>query len=188
VIADGNGNLYGTTYLGGSDIVGIVYRIAPDGSEAVLHTFSGSDGFFPYADLIVDGSGNLYGTTSEGGTNDDGTVFKLASDGTETVLYSFAGETKHDGAFPYAGLIMDKSGDLYGTTFAGGRGCRAGHGCGTVFKIAADGSETVLHSFKEQSDGAGPSADLIADNAGDLYGITSSGGAHGYGTVFTLGK
>jgi uncharacterized repeat protein (TIGR03803 family) len=96
---------------------GVVFKLAPDGTETVLHFFAGgpSDGYAPYAGLIADGAGNLYGTTFGGGASFNGLVFKLAPDGTETVLYSFAGGPS-DGAAPYAGLIADRAGNLYGTT------------------------------------------------------------------------
>ncbi len=189
--ADGSGNLYGTT----AD--GTVFKLAPpippatSWTEIVLHFFAGgtSDGSEPLAGLIFDSSGNLYGTTSEGGGTGCsagigcGTVFKLAppfppaTSWTETVLHSFAGGGS-DGAFPEARLITDLSGNLYGTTYeGGGTGCSYGRGCGTVFKLAPGGTETVLYSFTGGSDGAQPSAGLIADGAGNLYGTTSSGGA-----------
>jgi uncharacterized repeat protein (TIGR03803 family) len=183
------GNLYGTTYNGGASGVGTVFKLAPnqDGSwtESVLHSFNGSDGANPRAGLIFDAAGSLYGTTSFGGASNAGTVFKLApnQDGswTESVLHSFHGS---DGANPYAGLIFDAAGNLYGTTQAGGASLY-----GTVFKLAPnqDGSrtESVLHKFNG-SDGANPYAGLIFDAAGNLYGTTYQGTAHGRGTVFKL--
>lgn len=190
VIADGSGNLYGTTFAGGTDLGGIVFKIAPDGTETVLHSFdSEGDGLRPYAGLVADTSGHVYGTTTVGGAKHDfGTVFMLAADGTETVLYSFLGG-KTDGAYPYGGLIMDGNGNLYGTTYGGGHpACQSGYGCGTVFKLAADGTEQVLHFFKDNGDGSGPSTGLLADKKGNLYGTTSSGGSHGYGTIFEIGN
>ncbi|HEX4113822.1 MAG TPA: choice-of-anchor tandem repeat GloVer-containing protein [Stellaceae bacterium] len=187
VIADASGNLYGTTFAGGASYGGAVFKLAPDGTETVLHSFAGEDGLLPYAGLIADAAGNLYGTTTQGGVDhDDGAVFMLAPDGTETVLHSFVGG-KTDGAYPYGSLVADRSGNLYGTTYGGGgSGCQPGYGCGTVFKLAPDGTETLLHSFREASDGAGPSAGLLADKRGNLYGVTSSGGEHGCGTVFEV--
>src|SRR5436190_2003791 len=99
-----------------------------------------------------------------------------ASAQTLTTLYSFTGS---DGARPYAGLIADASGNLYGTTDNGGAS-----GYGTVFKVTPTGTETVLYSFTGGSDGAYPLAGLIADASGNLYGTTYLGGANGYGTVF----
>ncbi|HEY3778600.1 MAG TPA: choice-of-anchor tandem repeat GloVer-containing protein [Rhizomicrobium sp.] len=193
LIRDAAGNLYGTTEYGGTSGFGTVFRFAPDGTETVLYSFAGGeDGAYPAAALIMDGSGNFYGTTVGGGNGGCegegcGTVFKLAPDGTETVLHAFAGGS--DGSGPAAGLIMDISGDLYGTTAAGGgTGCYS-YGCGTVFKLAPDGAETVLYAFQGGSDGGNPSAGLIADKSGNLYGTTQYGGTGGIvsaGTVFEV--
>ena len=190
LIMDASGNLYGTTSSGGADAGGTVFKLAPNGSggymESVPHSFTGgSDGGGPYAGLIIDSAGNLYGTTS-GGASGYGTVFKLAPNGsggyTETTLYTFTGGS--DGANSYAGLIMDTSGNLYGTTSGGGSGY------GTVFKLAPNGSggytETTLHAFTGQPDGANSYAGLIMDTSGNLYGTTYGGGASGNGAVFKL--
>jgi uncharacterized repeat protein (TIGR03803 family) len=158
------------------------------GTETLLHSFSGPDGSQPEAGLVADAAGNLYGTTVGGGAVAGpcpsgfslgcGTVFKVTSAGAESVLYSFTGGS--DGANPYAGLIADAAGNLYGTTVNGGTGpCNLGAGCGTVFKVAPTGAKTVLHNFAGYpSDGESPSAGLIADVAGNLYGTTAySGGS-----------
>jgi len=162
---------------------GTVFKLDPSGEETVLHSFTYSDGAFPDAGLIRDKAGNLYGTTSGGdlvcGLQGCGTVFKVDPSGHETVLHSFTNSP--DGAGPYAGLVMDKAGNLYGTTLNGGA-C----GYGTVFKLDPSGHETVLHSFTNSPDGAGPYANLVRDKAGNLYGTTEEGGASGYGTVFRL--
>jgi len=190
LIADGAGNLYSTTFEGGADGYGVVFKLAPNGTETVLHSFAdnGSDGYFPEAGLIKDKTGNLFGTTVRGGADNDGVVFKLAPNGTETVLYSFTGGS--DGAEPDAGLIMDKKGNLYSTTYEGGSGdCtfNGTTGCGVVFKLAPDGTETVLHSFTGGSDGSVPVAGLIMDKKGNLYGTTSEGGGvRDAGVVFKL--
>jgi uncharacterized repeat protein (TIGR03803 family) len=201
LVRDNAGNLYGTTVYGGGSGCGgygcgTVFKIAPDGTETVLHVFSGAnDGAMPLAGLILDGSGNLYGTTWEGGTSQDGIVFELAPDGTETVLHNFLGG--NDGRWPLSKLLRTKTGALYGTTFyGGGTGC-GGFGCGTVFKLAPDGTETVLHAFR-RTDGARPRSALIADKSGYIYGTTSEGGnrhancrddpGSGCGTVFKLQK
>jgi uncharacterized repeat protein (TIGR03803 family) len=155
--------------------------------EKVLHSFNGGDGANPAAGLIFDAAGNLYGTTTGGGTSGYGTVFELTPMGgggwTETILYSFGNGT--DGAIPYAGLIFDAAGNLYGTTFGGG----PYGGAGTVFELtptAGGGwTETVLHSFNG-GDGANPVAGLIFDAAGNLYGTTTGGGTYGGGTAFEL--
>jgi len=189
LIEDKSGSLYGTTYLGGADNFGTIFELAPDGTESVLYSFSGSsrDGANPLAGLIVDSAGNLYGTTAGGGHYNDnkcepggcGTVFELAPDGTETVLYRFTGGK--DGGNPYAGLIMDKAGNLYGTTLFGGPG-----GSGVVFRLAPDGTETVLSHFKNGIDFDSPHASLIQDKAGNLYGTTFLGGGYGFGSVFKI--
>jgi uncharacterized repeat protein (TIGR03803 family) len=186
LIADSAGNLYGTTLVGGSGGFGTVFKLAPNGTETVLHTFAGgSDGEYPAAGVIADSSGNLYGTASSGGAHDSGSVYKLAPNGALTTLYAFAGGK--DGAQPRAGLIADSAGNLYGTTQAGGgKGCD-GTGCGTIFKLAPSGTETVLHAFAAGSDGAEPYAGLIADSAGNLYGTTvAGGGANGDGTIYRI--
>ncbi|MGD0191210.1 MAG: choice-of-anchor tandem repeat GloVer-containing protein [Rhizomicrobium sp.] len=214
LIADSQGNLYGTTYFGGIGgdcghvgwCGGTVFKLSPDGTETVLHTFCGQppvsanpqcrDGYYPNGGVILDAGGNIYGTTESGGngTFASGTVFKIAPDGKETLLYSFCPtETCTDGADPAGGLIRDAQGNLYGTA-GGGNGfyCRSS-GCGTVFKLAPDGTETVLHSFcvsEDCPDGFGPVGTLVADRRGNLYGVTSYGGActtqYGCGTIFEI--
>jgi uncharacterized repeat protein (TIGR03803 family) len=145
----------------------------------VFHSFTGSsDGANPLNGLVIDG-GNLYGTGSYGGASNNGVVFKLNIAGVATVLHSFAGGA--DGANPEGVLIKDKSGNLYGTTTAGGVS-----GTGTVFRVSAAGVERVLYSFAGGTDGAIPEAGLAWDAAGNLYGTTTAGGANGNGTVFRL--
>lgn len=185
LIADSAGNLYGTTENGGARGFGTVFEVAANGSETVLYSFTGrKDGGTPLAGLITDKLGNLFGTTVYGGRGGYGTVFKLTPSGTETVLYSFSGG--NDGGRPQAGLIRDKKGNLFGTTVLGGAS-----GLGTAFKLAADGKETVLHSFSGGSDGATPVAPLKMTSAGNLYGTTIYGGGSnncqgGCGTVFEI--
>jgi len=186
--ADSAGDLYGTTSAGGDTGPGIVFKIAPDGTETVLHTFRGPDGGRPAARLTLDEAGNLYGMTMEGGRGCEvgcGTVFRLAPDGTETVLHSFR-NNRRDGQHPTSGVIMDAAGNLYGTTPGGGnKGCGL-HGCGVVFKIAPDETETLIHLFGAAGDGATPSSGLIMDNAGNFYGSAEEGGSAGGGTIFKL--
>jgi uncharacterized repeat protein (TIGR03803 family) len=180
LIQDSAGNLYGTTVSGGDSGLGVVFRLNTGNTETVLHAFAGPDGATPHGGLVLDGFGNLYGTTSSGGASGLGTVFKVDTSGTEIVLHSFAGNP--DGANPYAGLVMDDSGNLYGTTENGGAS-----GFGTVFKVDITGKETVLHSFAGgSSDGADPKAGVILDPTGNLYGTTFKGGSRGKGTVFKL--
>ncbi|HEV2380969.1 MAG TPA: choice-of-anchor tandem repeat GloVer-containing protein [Terriglobia bacterium] len=159
----------------------------------VFHTFSDADGDRLQGGLIRDGGGNLYGTTVAGGNGGDcinyfgggcGVVFKLDPSGNETVLYNFSGGA--DGAYPYAGLVRDAAGNLYGTTLYGGNTSSCVDGCGAVFKVDPAGNETVLHTFTGGGDGGAPYAGLILDGAGNLYGTTYGGGPYGDGTVFKL--
>ena len=177
---DQAGNLYGTTTVGGVYNHGTVFKLAPnrDGRwmESVLYNFpGGNEGDGPYGGLIFDDAGNLYGTTTIGGQRNNGTVFKLTASGdwTESVLYSFTGY--NDGGVPWAGLIFDQAGNLYGTTFWDGT-----NGVGTVFMLTpgVNGSwtERVLYSFRDLGDGSYPSGSLVLDQAGNLYGTTTSGG------------
>jgi uncharacterized repeat protein (TIGR03803 family) len=176
---DNDGNFYGTTFAGGDDDDGTVFRVTPHGRESILHSFTGgSDGGFPTGDLIVGFDGNLYGTTEGGGDSGFGTVFQLTLTGEETVLYSFTGGS--DGGNPLGGVIMDGDGNLYGTTKNGGAGL-----LGTVFKLTP-GKEKVLHSFTTGGDGANPHGGLIMDGDGNLYGTTTDGGALNQGTAFKL--
>lgn len=182
LIQDTVGNLYGTTSSGGYGF-GVVFILDTTKHETVLYAFKGLDGARPHGVLVLDQNGNLYGTTSAGGDFGLGTVFKIDSKGAETVLHSFSGDP--DGGNPYAGLVMDISGNLYGTTENGGT-----FGFGTIFQIEfnqtdTNASETVLYSFAGGSaDGADPKARLILDSNSNLYGTTFTGGSGGYGTVF----
>jgi uncharacterized repeat protein (TIGR03803 family) len=163
-------------------------------TESVLYSFAGApDGANPYSSgLVQDAQGNLYGTTAAGGDascsgtigTGCGIVFKLDTAGNEIVLHSFTGP---DGAVPYAGVVLDAQGNLYGTTLAGGA-----NGVGTVFKVDANGNETVLYSFCAflnpacNNNGGEPQAGLVRDAQGNLYGTTIFGGAFDAGTVFEL--
>jgi uncharacterized repeat protein (TIGR03803 family) len=196
VIRDATGNLYGTTSAGGASNVGTVFKLSKTG-ETVLYSFCPggppcTDGANPGAGLVQDAIGNLYGTAG-GGTGCSGrgcgVVFRLDTTGKETVLYSFcpAGIPCTDGANPSGGLIQDGSGDFYGTTMiGGGSGCRNGYGCGTVFRLDTNGTETVLYSFTGFPDGQYPGAGVIRDGSGNFYGTTGIGGIFNKGTVFKL--
>jgi uncharacterized repeat protein (TIGR03803 family) len=180
LVMDSVGNLYGTTNQGGASGFGTVFKVSMAGKETVLYSFKGSkDGEYPRSGLVRDKNGNFYGTTNEGGASSSGTVFKLSKSGKETVLYSFAGGA--DGMSPLGGLVRDTTGSLYGTTQLGGTA-----GNGTVFKVSGKGRETVLHSFNIATDGGFPSAGLVRDNKGNLYGTAGGGGTGGSGTVFKL--
>lgn len=183
VIRDGSGNFYGTTTEGGAYGSGTVYKLSPAGKLTVLYNFgaSSTDGNDPVAGLVRDSLGNLYGTTYQGGANGYGTIFKISPAGEETILYNFA-STSTDGFYPEAGLVMDKSGNLYGTTAYGGV-----HDKGTVFEVTATGSYSTLYSFGAgKTDGSLPAAGLTLDAKGLLYGTTSYGGANNDGTIFRL--
>jgi uncharacterized repeat protein (TIGR03803 family) len=186
-----DGKLFGTTVNGGKYGYGTVYELTPGSTgweKAILHSFAGgSDGAYPYGELAADASGNLYGTTNGGNGKGEGygTIFELSpgSGGTwtENVLHTFTGA---DGSFSYAGLALDMSGNLYGTTYDNG----PGH-YGTVFELSPSGglwTMTTLHSFTG-SDGAFPEAPLLITDDGTLYGTTSGGGqGNGSGTLFKL--
>lgn len=191
LISDSRRHLYGVTHIGGKFGSGIVFELSYSVSggswtEQVLYSFTGGgDGQQPYCDLIMDSSGNLYGTTFEGGSGYYGTVFELSYSGgswNEQVLYSFKGGS--DAAYPEAGLHLDSSGVLYGTTVSGGA-----YNSGTVFELSQSGgvwTESVLHSFGGSGDGTFPYSVLVQSPKGKLFGTTESGGASGNGTVFEL--
>ncbi len=203
LLADGNGNFYGTTVLGGPHNLGTVFELSPKtgGGWAViiLHSFSGADGNFPSGRLRLDKDGTLYGTTQQGGvaptcpltanTPGCGTVYKLVNNGdgnwTETVLHSFTGAS--DGAFPNDGVNFDVAGNIYGSTSDGGA-C-SDLGCGKIFKLTNNSgtwTESIVYTFTGGSDGADPSG-VIFDSAGNMYGVTSGGGSScSCGTVFEL--
>jgi uncharacterized repeat protein (TIGR03803 family) len=185
-----NGDLYGTTYSGGANGSGTVFRITPTGTLTTLYSFCSrpgcADGKYPGAALVQATNGNFYGTTSGGGSNNFGTLFKITANGSLTTLYSFCSQSNcTDGEGPGA-LIQATNGDLYGTTVGDGSTSD-----GTVFKITQSGKLTTLYSFCSQAncaDGFHPGARLVQATDGDFYGTTYEGGANGYGsgTVFKI--
>jgi uncharacterized repeat protein (TIGR03803 family) len=192
LVQGGDGNFYGVTSSGGRGVSGsngflggTVFKITPEGTETILHRFSGPDGESPQAGLIQGSDGNFYGTT-DSGTNSLGTVFKLTPEGVETTLYSFSGS---DGAFPYASLIQGSDGNFYGTT--GGGGTNEG---GTMFQLTPAGIVTVLYSFPNTSGeyagtqlpGAEPNTNLMQGSDGNLFGTTFEDGAYDRGYFFRL--
>ena len=185
LIRDAAGNLYSTFgYGGGTSFSGGVFKVAADGTETVLYSFTGgADGAFPISALVRDRAGNLYGTTTQGGSAGAGVVFKLDASGTETVLHNFTGGK--DGVDPVGGLLRDKAGNLYGTTSLGGSS-----NDGVVFKISPDGKETILHTFTGSTkDGKYPTyTSLLMDVQGTLYGVTEEGGSSGGGILYKLSK
>jgi uncharacterized repeat protein (TIGR03803 family) len=186
------GTLYGTTSLGGSNQRGTVYSLSPsasgDWTESAIYNLTSSDGFDPYASLSFDGTGNFYGTTDQNGENGGGVVFEV-SPGTGgnwngRVLHAFSEGL--DGGTLYGSLAIDKSGNLYGTTYYGGK-----FGFGTVFELirGPNGRWTgnTIHNFTGSSDGGNPYAGPTLDSAGNVYGTAVNGGfGFGYGTVYEL--
>ena len=194
-----DGAFYGTTYLGGTNGTGTVFKVNADGSGyTVLHNFTqtapngaNTDGTNPAAALIQGADGALYGTTPSGGAGGSGTVFRLTTDGlTFTVLHNFGATVNSlpDGTYPAAALVQGADGALYGTTQAGGTNT-----AGTVFKVSSEGTlYTLLHAFGAadgtgaNSDGAAPVAALIQGVDGLMYGTASQGGVNANGTAFSL--
>ncbi len=179
LLLDNAGNLYGVTAYGGPSNDGVIFRITTGGSFTVLHNFTGADGSLAYGTPVPDGVGNLYGTAAQGGTYGWGTVWKLTSTGALSVLHQFTGGTG-DGGYPLAGLVRDKTGNLYGVTYYGGSA-----GQGSVFRVKGR-TFTLLHSFNCASDGCYPVGALTIDKNGSLYGTGNVGGAHGVGTVWKI--
>jgi uncharacterized repeat protein (TIGR03803 family) len=190
LIRDSAGNLFSTTSAAGAFSGGTVFKLSPTGKLTVLHSFGrANDGRFPTGGVIMDSSGNLFGTTFAGGGSGFGTVYKVGSTGSETVLHSFDNR-QGEGQNPIGGLLLDASGNLFGTTASGGdlNAC-AGEpspGCGLVFELVSGKREIVLHIFDENADGAQPLAALIQDPSGNLLGTTANGGPNGFGVVFKL--
>jgi uncharacterized repeat protein (TIGR03803 family) len=182
-----DGNLYGTTSVGGIGF-GTIFRVSAKGTVSTLHTFDSSDGAFPEAGLVEAESG-FYGTTSEGGAKSSyGTVYKIMAPGT-LGAESFDGS---HGAFPSAGLVLATDGNLYGTTSAGGgnpQNCKMSPGCGTLFKMGPGRLLTSLYTFCLQTgcpDGFSPAGGLVQGTDGNFYGTTGAGGLGFHGTVFSL--
>ncbi len=186
LILDSAGDLYGTTANGGVAGAGTVFELMPNGgtwTEKVLHSFNTKYGFEPVAGVIMDASGNLYGTTMTASTY-GGDVFELVSNSgkwTEKVLHTF--KTSRYGWSPRASLVLDTSGNLYGTTNGGGA-----HDDGVVFELTTNHGKwtaKVLHDFSGTY-GMYPLGGLTLDSVGNLYGTTSQGGSHSGGTLFEL--
>jgi uncharacterized repeat protein (TIGR03803 family) len=202
VAFDASGNLYGTTSEGGaftncSTGCGVVFELTPGSggwTKSLPYDFLGSrDGSNPFVGLVRDAAGNLYGTTGNGGVSGKGTVFELSPNvgggWTETVLHSFSGG--NDGANPYGGLLIDASGNIYGTANGGANQTCVG-GCGLVFKLSHTSGGwhgTALHVFTGGKDGSHPSGGLVFDAAGNLYGSATQGSkceVPGCGLIFEL--
>lgn len=199
LVAGPDGGLYSTTYLGngGLDDCGVVFEVKPgtrapasvltEWSEDLLHIFGlhGSDGCNPNGGVIFDQAGNVYGAADGYGNDHQGVVYELSPSGSNwiyTILYTFTDNNAGDSLV--GDLIFDSAGNLYGVSSQGGA-----YGFGEIYELSASGSgwtENVIHSFQNGADGANPEAGLIADNSGNFYGTTSTGGAHQDGTVFML--
>jgi uncharacterized repeat protein (TIGR03803 family) len=188
------GNIYGTTILGGSSNVGVVYELMPPvppsktWTEEILWNFTGPDGANPQNTVIFDANGSLLSTTKQGGAYGFGTVFKLTPSGNgwlETNIYDFQGG--NDGKYPIGGLIADSSGNLYGATTDGGGDNLGG---GVVYELIPSGNTytfRLLYTFPgNPGQGCGPRATLSMDAAGNLYGTTYCHGPYGQGSVFKL--
>jgi len=189
--------LYGTTMDGGTGPgdtgYGTVWAVSTTtGKETILHTFTVNsqppyDGLEPLGGVVLDAKGNIYGTTVAGGMQNGsgyGSIYKIAKNGkqyVEGVLYSFSGGL--DGAYPYYGTpVLDKAGNLYGTTAGGGQ-----YSGGTVFKLSPGGMLTTLHSFNSTGgDGYSPDAGVVLDTKGNIYGATPIGGAYGDGVLYEI--
>jgi uncharacterized repeat protein (TIGR03803 family) len=173
------GNIYGTTDFGGSANFGTLFKIAPDGTEIILHSFgTGTDGSEPDGGVTINQStGDLYGTAESGGASGNGVIWELAANGNYSVLHDFSST---DGSFIRGRMIRDTLGNFYGTALFGGV-----NGDGTVFKYSFDGVFSVLHTFNG-TDGEFPEHGVIRDRAGNLYGVTAFGGASDNGTVYKI--
>jgi uncharacterized repeat protein (TIGR03803 family) len=192
-----DGNLYGTTQMGGSENDGTIFRATTSGQLTTLFNFTGSGaGSQPYFGLVVDSAGNFYGVTGNGGTKRQGSVFQVTSAGKVSLVYSFCQQTKcTDGANPQGGVVVGTDSNLYGATYTGGTHSNVycddqgvSIPCGTVFKLTPAGELTTLYDFcalANCADGANPNG-VIQGTDGNFYGTTSNGGAYDVGTVFKL--
>ena len=174
-----DGNFYGTTYDGGANDAGTVFRITSGGRFASLYSFTnGTDAGFPTSGLVLGPDGNFYGTTAGDSIATFGSVFQITPTGTLTTLHAFTGS---DGSFPDAKLALAPDGNFYGTTYTGGAS-----GYGTVFRVSPGGVFASLYSFTNADDGRGPSAALALGADGNLYGTTALNVTNNDGTVFQV--
>ncbi len=204
LVRDASGNLYGTTLGSGFSGLSVVFKLTPGGKETSYVPSANINFGSLDSPVALDAKGNVYGMVPFGGTPNCGwdyhglgcgTLFKMTANGKFTTIHTFKGT---DGMYPESGLVRDTKGNLYGAAMFGGiRTCRAvgnhinnAPGCGAIFKVDVDGKYTVLHTFSNHKDGAGPLG-VIIDSEDNLYGIASGGGDHhgnpfGYGTIFKL--
>lgn len=176
---DAQGNLYGTTSSGGTNYYGVVFKLTPAGTYSVLYNFTVGS-LYDTSSVVADQEGNVYGTTGNAGVSGFGSVFKLTPTGTESTLHSFS-PAGRDGFYPYAGVVLDASGNLWGTATNGGT-----VGAGLLFEVSSTGKETKVHNFAGGADGISPNSGLVFDGSGNLYGTTSYGGTFDLGTVFEV--
>jgi uncharacterized repeat protein (TIGR03803 family) len=172
-------NFYGTAYAGGTNGLGVVFKMTPAGTLTTLWQFNGiTDGSKPLAGLVQGPNNNFFGTTFAGGASGLGTVFAITPSGALTTLYSFTGG--FDGANPAGGLVLGNNSRFYGTATGGG------NGTGAVFQIGMSGGLTPIYNFMGGGDGGFPEAGLILGSDGNFYGTTAAEGAGGGGTVFKI--
>jgi uncharacterized repeat protein (TIGR03803 family) len=172
-----NGYYYGTTFYGGRNDLGTIYRLSPEGALDILHSFTSSEGGNPYGRLIQGPDGLLYGTNQQYGTNGEGSIFHIATDGTNfSVVHTCSNAT---GARPNNGLVIGSDNNLYGTTNYGGS-----NNAGVVYRLTTAGAYTVLFTF-DGTHGQSPN-NLVAGTDRFLYGTTHNGGAQGSGTIFQI--
>jgi len=193
LVQGSDGNFYGTTFIGGTNFDGTVFRISPSGTYTSLYSFVGSptDGARPSDKMVRGSDGNFYGTTHDGGMTNLGTVFRISPGGSYTNLYSFRGPPT-DGAGPTAGLVQGSDGNFYGMTELGGTTnaiCTNANGCGIVFRISPSGSYSNLYSFGSYTnDGQDPIGGLVQGSDSNFYGTTLFGGTTNVGTVFRISR
>ena len=185
LVLDAAGTLFGTTSAGGSSGAGTIFALSGPGHDqfTTIAEFSNDNGAYPFASLTLGRDGNLYGTTTGGGAANAGTVFMLSGTdhATLTTLLSFDGAGQGDA--PFAGLLTDSAGNLFGVTRAGGA-----HGAGTLYELSGSDHRTltILSSFDPATTGGSPFGGLAADAGGTLFGTTGSGGGNGLGTIYQL--
>jgi uncharacterized repeat protein (TIGR03803 family) len=188
LVQGSDGNLYGTTYNGGSNYWGTVFKISTNGTLISLYAFTnGLDGANPMAGVVQGTDGNFYGTASAGGAYSNGTVFKISSTGAFTPLHSFTGKT--DGGTPFGALVQASNGNFYGTT--SGQDSTGSSTVGTVFAINSSRSLTTVGSFAGVGAGANPQAGLVLGSDGRFYGTVVDGPGSSrpdlLGGVFSVG-
>ena len=181
LLQDATGTLYGTTFMGGDDFEGTVFKLGKLGRETVLHSFGLTDGEFAASNLVFDKAGDLIGTTTAGGPGGSGVLFRVSRDGSNSeVVHAFLGGQDSVAAVPSGGVVLDSLGNFYGAAELGGAGF------GSLYEADLAGELRVLHAF-DGKEGADPLGPLVRDAAGNLYGVTRFGGTHNKGTVFKRG-